>query len=269
MFPNKINDDFEIRQKLGNGACGDVFKADMKGGGKVAIKFEAIDADTKTLSNEIKIYEKMQATPGFPKIFDSGTCDGFHYLAMELLGPSLEKLLSERGRFGLPTVSKIGIALLNRIEALHKQNVVHGDIKPPNICLGLNNPSELYLIDLGFSKVIVPNKTCTSKYIRGTLKFMSVGAHEGYVSFQTDIESIAFMLAFLANGELPWDLSHVKHLVNQGRRVLYNKVHEIKKASIDGLICNLPKPIGSFLAASQFITHSQRPDYDAMRDILK
>lgn len=47
----------------------------------------------------------MQGTEGFPTLFGTGTENDYNYLALEMLGPSLEDLFNYCGRkFSLKTV---------------------------------------------------------------------------------------------------------------------------------------------------------------------
>lgn len=91
--------------------------------------------------------------------------------------------------------------MLDRLEVLHTANIVHADIKPENVTVGMKNRAELYLIDFGLSRTIInadelsePMKTAV---IISAMIFVSIGAHEGIVSFRNDIESLAYMLLFL------------------------------------------------------------------------
>lgn len=271
-IPKKIQDDFIVGEQIGKGTFGEVFKAKMKSGKDVAVKFESVTANVKLIQDEIALYKKLKGKRGFAKYIGSGTISGYDFLAIELLGPSLQSLLDDRGRpFELPTVVKIGIQLLDRLEILHALNVVHCDIKPSNITIGQNNPSELYLIDFGLSKTIqntaVPFKT---GIFRGTIKYLSIGAHEGFVSFLNDIESLGYMLAVLSIGELPWEKKFfAKNIQHQDKQTVMNAIHELKKSNFGDLLISLPMPIACFLAASQNYTHVERPDYKTLRHILK
>ena len=56
-------------------------------------------------------------------------------------------------RFSKETVVKIAIKLIDAIEAFHKSNYVHRDVKPGNFVFGPNNDFEkIYIIDFGLSQ---------------------------------------------------------------------------------------------------------------------
>lgn len=234
MIPKQIKDTFKIGERIGGGSFGEVYKAKMKDGREVAIKFEE-KTKADCLQYEIAIYKKMKGIPGFPTSIGNGSTSHHRFLAVELLGPSLMTVFSSHHKFfSLPTVLKIGVEMLNRLGKLHAKNIVHGDLKADNIVLGYNDPSTLYVIDFGLSSEIQnadtlrePIRKSTAK---GTLKYMSIGAHQGIVSFQNDIESLAYLLVFLNRAQLPWELGkNTNNFNGLDKKAVYAKVMQMKK----------------------------------------
>lgn len=275
MIPTQIkNNFFTIGEKLGNGAFGDVYKAKMQGGKDVAIKFENKDKKSRYLQNEIEIYRKLKGLVGFPKSIANGSTANHYFIAVDLLGPSLLTLFKSHGKsFGLSTVLKIGVQILNRLEILHAKNIVHCDLKPENVVVGYNDSSNLYLIDYGFSTEIENadelREPVRINFVRGTLKFMSVGAHQGIVAFQNDIESLGYLLGFLISGKMPWDAENiVKKVTNFDQKTIYGKTLELKN-SINEYSQSWPIPLQVFLTASRNIGYLERPDYNSLREVLK
>ena len=41
--------------------------------------------------------------------------------------------------------------MVERLKKLHESGYVHADLKPENICIGLDDPHRIYLIDFGLS----------------------------------------------------------------------------------------------------------------------
>ena len=73
---------------------------------------------------------------------------------MDLLGPSLAELFYFCGnRFSLKTTLMIGLQLLDRFEYFHSKSMMHRDVKPENILMGLDvNSHVLHLVDMGLVK---------------------------------------------------------------------------------------------------------------------
>lgn len=79
---------------------------------------------------------------------------------MDLMGPSLESLFQKnQGKFSLKTVLMLIDQMITRVQYLHSRNILHRDIKPDNLCLGLYRDStKLYVIDFGLSKRNIQKK---------------------------------------------------------------------------------------------------------------
>ena len=58
------------------------------------------------------------------------------YLVMELVdGPSLEELVREQGPLPAARVARIGLLLMDALEAVHEHGLVHGDLRPAAVML--------------------------------------------------------------------------------------------------------------------------------------
>lgn len=213
-IPKKIKDDFVVGKKIGGGSFGEVYEAKFhrKDGAiiDIAIKFEPVSAQKQYIPKEIRILKSFKGNLGFAKYVGCGIASEFNFVAMQLLGPSLGQLLNKYGPFQLESVCEIGKQMVDRLEILHQKNWVHSDLKPENIVIGQNDRSVIYLVDFGlateFEIADTPKK---SSVVGGTSRFMSVGAHEGFISYQNDIESLGFLLAYLVKKELPWDAEQI------------------------------------------------------------
>lgn len=101
--------------------------------------------------------------------------------------------------------------MLARIETLHSLRLIHRDIKPDNFVLGTGNQNQIiHLIDFGLSKYYLNSKGDHIKQVRkkgliGTARYASINAHNEYEqSRRDDLESICYVLIYLALGQLPW-----------------------------------------------------------------
>ena len=99
-----------------------------------------------------------------------------------------------------------------RIEQLHKHLFIHRDLKPENIAVGLNKRSStLYLFDFGLSRQYADYRTLKhiqyseNKKFTGTVRYASLRTHFGVEqSRRDDLESMGYILVYLAKGNLPW-----------------------------------------------------------------
>jgi len=128
----------------------------------VAIKTESINETFSQLLKEIQSYHLL-TTVGFPRLIKQGISveNGFIYIATDLLGPSIEDLFNLCGkRFSLKTTLMVFYQLLERLQFMHERNVIHRDIKPDNIMMGIGDTSNIvHMIDFGLTRSIIDPKT--------------------------------------------------------------------------------------------------------------
>lgn len=88
--------------------------------------------------------------PGFPKYFEDGIYKNIPFFTMEFIdGKTFEQLIFSEGRkISEIEAFKIMDDLLQYIEYLHSQNIIHRDIRIPNVLL---EGSKIRLIDLGLA----------------------------------------------------------------------------------------------------------------------
>jgi serine/threonine protein kinase len=148
--------------------------------------------DPSLLEDEVERYSALQESPGFPKLYWNGEHDYFRVMALELLGPSLEDMFAYcEYRFSLKTTLMIADQILERLEEVHSHEILHRDIKPPNLLLGSGvNGNVVYLVDFGLSEDYVAHErdvekeASTALHLIGTDKFASVRGHRGLRKFK-------------------------------------------------------------------------------------
>jgi len=140
-------------------------------------------------------------------------------------------------------------------------------MKPENI-LFLPSADRFYLIDYGLSKRYVdlngkhiPQRS--GKSFRGTLRYCSINMHLSQEnSRRDDLESLAYVLIYLANGVLPWMNSKGKTLVEK-----FEVVRNIKTHVSPGKLCaGLDKAVFDLLHHARSLRFDQQPDYEGLRN---
>ena len=163
---------------------------------------------------EIPQYKNLDAK-GFPNLISQGISleNEFIFLVSDLLGPSLEDLFNFcGGKFSLMTTCMLFFQLLERLEYMHSHNVIHRDIKPDNIMLGLGPASNtVFLIDFGLTRSVIDSETgqhipfCQGKGLIGTCRYVSANSHKGYeLSRRDDLITLGYVIIRLFKGSLPW-----------------------------------------------------------------
>jgi serine/threonine-protein kinase len=147
---------YDLVELIGRGGMGEVHSAiDSESGEHVAVKLVPSagypDVSSRFLSREITALSRLdhENVVGF---IDSGLClDDSPFLVMERLdGKSLLDLMDEYGALPWEAVKPIMIQLCNALQAVHEENMVHGDVKPENIFLSeIGNATYVKLLDFG------------------------------------------------------------------------------------------------------------------------
>ena len=223
--------------RLGEGRFGDVLLGKADDGSSVAIKVAL--RRTSQLATEAACLRAVAGSAGFPRLLAHRPPSeerASELLVMELLGDSVQTLwerASRRTHFSSPTVRHIGRGTLRCLRALHRAGYVHNDLKPPNVLLGAASSAaadEMHLIDFGLATTAnaaaAAGAPSSPKAARGSIDarvgsplFASVAAHDGFPTRPVDdLESLVYMLAFLAAGSLPW------------QQAAYARVPEMKRA---------------------------------------
>jgi len=143
---------YQIDRVLGQGAAAMVYQARRADGAVVALKVlhraAGSDAHVRTaFQREAKILLKLNH-PGIVRALDAGVIEGHYFMTLTLVeGETVEALLNRQKKLGETPTIDIGIQVANALDYLHRQQIVHRDIKPGNILL--NQRSRAILFDFG------------------------------------------------------------------------------------------------------------------------
>ncbi len=174
---------YRLIEQIGAGGMGVVYRAhDEQLRRDVAVKLLPHDLFSDAASRERFRKEALAVGrlnhPNIAMAFDFGEQAGVDYLVTEYIpGSNLDEKI---GKQPLPqkTVLELGIQILSGLEAAHRENVVHRDLKPGNI--RLNRDGQVKILDFGLAKLSEPfdedadtvNLT-SSVSISGTLPYMA------------------------------------------------------------------------------------------------
>ena len=160
--------------------------------------------------NEIMSTKMLKYIPAKYEYIVPTAADNTYKLIMQRVGPSIEQL-SRGKRLSALTCLSIMYQAIEAFQALHGLGIVHSDVKPGNMCIGLRDPQNLKLIDLGISSRYSSGKEAWPRLenrINGTPYYVSPEIWFGKdlvpVSRKHDLQSLLYTILELYNGKLPW-----------------------------------------------------------------
>lgn len=205
---------YKIEEKIGEGGMGLVYRANhIFIDRPVAIKFLRQEYLTDTAAIErFKLEARAAARiqhPNVTTILDFGISGGTFYLVMEYLeGFSLRKQLKTNGALSLKDTIRIMLQVCDALDAAHKSNIIHKDLKPDNIYIHIKDGVEqVKVLDFGIAEIVgrVVSEQDQS-LLAGTPHYMSPEQYQNDpVSPATDIYSLGVILFEMLTGQLPFD----------------------------------------------------------------
>src|SRR5215813_4642898 len=181
---------YEILAPIGKGGMGEVWKAhDPRLNRDVAIKISSAQFSER-FEREAKAIAALNH-PNICQIYDVGP----NYLVMEFIeGTPLH------GPLPLDQAFRYAVQICDALDAAHKKNITHRDLKPGNI---LVTASGVKLLDFGLAKVEPPSKSGDATHsidltqagtILGTAAYVSPEQAEGKsVDARSDIFSLGIV----------------------------------------------------------------------------
>ncbi|MSR30942.1 MAG: serine/threonine protein kinase, partial [Gemmataceae bacterium] len=226
---------FFIEKELGSGAMGAVYKARyLKNSQRVAIKVMNFAAGTNANSSlharferEAEILKNLNHG-NIVRLFGVGRFKGMRYYAMELIdGETLEEIKKRKGQFSWEETIEIGIQVCSALQAAHDQNIVHRDLKLPNLMM--TSSGVVKLTDFGIAKDLEGTALTSAHCAIGTAAYMSPEQCKGErdISFKSDLYSLGVVLFEMMTGRRPFRgenamelfLHHVQSKVEKPSRV--------------------------------------------------
>lgn len=206
-----------VEAQVGVGAMGIVYRAKETALDRtVAIKVlrqSILQEETPEVQQEIRQRFMQEARaaaalshPGATTVYRVGEEGGLPYIVMEWLeGKTLDDLINERPRFSVLEATRLGVSLLETLQAAHRSGVVHRDIKPANLVV--LEDGRLKVTDFGIARLQGRELVKTQAgVVLATPKFASPEQLQGIeVDGRADLFATGILLYRLLTGHYPFD----------------------------------------------------------------
>lgn len=199
---------YEIQNRLGGGAFGDVYKARKVSIDKsFAIKFLKIDETTSraAIERELEQVRHFSAIdhPNLVTIEDMGVVLNVPYLVMGYAGEDTLARRLKRERLSSESALGFFVQTCRGVVALHERRLAHFDLKPSNVFL----KGDIARVgDYGLAKLLIDGRQ-TLSFGRGTPQYMAPEMLKNRADQRADIYSLGVILYELYSGRLPYETS--------------------------------------------------------------
>ncbi len=235
-----------LERKLGEGGMGVVYLATHTTLNKyVAVKVLRRDLNSDLRAAERFLREARAAAriehPGVVQVYDIGQADGTFFIVMQYVeGTTLDEAVKKHGALAVSEAVRIMGAIGSGVREAHHNGVIHRDIKPDNILLGLDGSAKL--ADFGLARAVEsdPNLSQTGR-VFGTPNFMSPEQAMGEkVDHRSDIFSLGATFYRVVTGRYPFQATTVM-------AVVFKLTHETPRPAVE-VNPNVPKAFSDLLS---------------------
>lgn len=206
---------YDLLREIHRGGQGVVYQAVQKGTKrKVAIKVMregpfADPRDRARFEREVEILGRLNH-PNIVAIHDSGCLSGNHYFVMDYIsGQPLDTWVAG-GQRTIEETLRLFAKICQAVNAAHLRGVVHRDLKPGNIRIGVDG--EPHVLDFGLAKVATGGEasvmTMTGQFL-GSLPWAAPEQAEGtpdQIDVRTDVYALGVILYQMLTGKFPYDV---------------------------------------------------------------
>ncbi|QFG22614.1 serine/threonine-protein kinase [Actinomadura sp. WMMB 499] len=196
---------YRLLARLGAGGMGQVYLGGSRGHRRVAVKVvHPHFADDATFRRRFaKEVAAARRVGGYytAQVVDADTDADPPWLVTEYIaGPSLQDAVDRNGPLPEASVAALGAGLAEGLDAIHRQHVLHRDLKPGNVLLAQDGPR---IIDFGIARAM--DAPSQSMSLMGTPGYMSPEQYVGRdIGPKSDVFCLAAVLAYAATGRHPF-----------------------------------------------------------------
>ena len=173
----------------------------------------ALQRACQRFEREAKILSQLGSHAQIPRLLDYFQVNGEFYLVQEYIkGRTLAREVKMRGALSEREVKQFLWEIMPVLSYVHENNVIHRDIKPPNI-IRCQDDGRLVLIDFGavkehFIRMGESTQRATTTHFVGTLGFAPPEQLALRSTYASDIFALGVTCLYLLTGKPPMEFDY-------------------------------------------------------------
>ena len=274
LTPGEIFEGYKIVREIHATSRSHVYLAiDEKSTKKVVIKTPSIDLHNDKAYLERFLLEewiaKRMSNPYLLKAHPQENEREYLFSVSEYVeGKTLEQWMRDKGSVSLDTVRNIATQIAKGLQAMHRQELIHQDLRPQNIII--NETDTIKIIDYGSVKISGlsdVNTLMKQEQILGTMLYSAPEYFLGEIgTHKSDIYSLGVIVYEMLSGSHPYgvEVSKAKSRAQQ-RKLRYKPLHNDHSGIplwVDAAVKKAlaPTPQNRYSELSEFIYDLKHPN---------
>ena len=208
-----LGDRYLLQSSIGSGGMATIYSAqDLQVDRVVAVKVlrEIFSTDKQFVARfqrEARAASVLKH-PNIVRVYDYGQTDGNYYIVMELIeGTDLRNYLSSHNVLDVDRAIIIAHDIALGLGAAHRRGIVHRDVKPQNVLIGIDG--SIKLTDFGIVSVYKDanaERLTTSGMTLGSVQYFAPEQAQGeIVTPAADVYALGIVMYEMLTGSPPFD----------------------------------------------------------------
>ena len=205
-----LDNRYQLTKFIGQGGMALVYKAlDQRTHHAVAIKilkpeYNHDEEFLRRFDREAQAASKV-SHHNIVNLLDVGVQGQYRYLVLEYVeGRTLKDIIDEKGALPQVTAVQIAIRILSALQHMHRNGIIHRDIKPQNILIHADG--HVKVSDFGIARLAGSGTISKTDMVMGSVHYFSPEQAQGQeVTEASDIYSAGVVLYEMLTGSVPFD----------------------------------------------------------------